>query len=108
MLGLGLVAALGALAVFVGHPSVVREDRRRLDQLRPHVGHMVTVTAGHRFPVRRTGVIELDHHKRKVQLEVAPSAGFLGLPGPSRTFYIHPGEIRRVEDCETGAVIRWS
>ena len=103
------MAALTGLAVFVGHPSVVREDRRRLDQLRPHVGHQITVTSAHRFVTRQTGVLlGLDHQKRVVHLEVGPSTGFLGLPGPSRTASVHPGEIRGVEDCETGAVIRWS
>jgi len=100
-------AVLLALGVFVGHPFVVRQDRRRLDELRPLVGHVVTVTAGTRFVARTTGVLELDHHRRRVHLVQDDNTGFFGLPEPPRTISVHPGEIHRVEDTETAAVIRW-
>ncbi|MEA2902116.1 MAG: hypothetical protein QOH36_2003 [Actinomycetota bacterium] len=108
MLGLAILAVLAGLAAVVGHPAVVREERRRLDALRQYEGRMVTLSTSARYVTQRTGVLVLDPDGRAVHLEVPEGTGPLGLPSRPRTLHHRVGDIRKVVDCETGDQVRWS
>lgn len=97
-----ILAVLAGLAVRYGHPSVVREERRRLEELQSYDGHQVKLTAGGRFALTRTGTLRFDPSRRAVHLEVAEGTGVFGLPGPPRTYHYRLGDIHRLVDCETG------
>ncbi|MEA2973991.1 MAG: hypothetical protein QOG82_2449 [Actinomycetota bacterium] len=107
MLGLAILAVLVGLAVGYGHPWVVRDERRRLEELRPYDGHQVELTAGGRFALTRTGTLGFDQSRRAVHLVVTEGTGVFGLPGPPRTYHYRLGDIHRLIDRETGERIRW-
>src|SRR5205085_3649646 len=92
-LGLVILGALATMAILLGHPANLRDERRRLELLRPYVGRQVTLTCGARFGPKRTGVFALDPGGRAVHLTQFEGTGILGLPGPPRSYHYRVGDI---------------